>query len=270
MVCVCGGVCGGESSSGSQGCCGAGRSWGLDQVVVGYCGAAAAHGRTALVASVHAKQDSTSWDGAGCGLYALRSAHSLPCCPWLALRQEITPEKAIEILRRISDEDCRILGFDPKYSRPDWMILQAGALLPFSSWFVQQRRPLLRPACCSRGSAAGADAAAVRRLVQSITALRYAASNQPVLSIPNLPVSPGAARAAAAGAPQRADGLQRARGRRPDAPAGGNHQGQQPPAQAGGERRAAAHHLRVCAAAADAHHGVGGGVPAWLPGQVAG
>ncbi|PSC72236.1 DNA-directed RNA polymerase II subunit 1 [Micractinium conductrix] len=37
---------------------------------------------------------------------------------------EITPEKAIEILRRISDEDCRILGFDPKYSRPDWMILQ--------------------------------------------------------------------------------------------------------------------------------------------------
>jgi hypothetical protein len=37
--------------------------------------------------------------------------------------QEITPEKAIEILKRISDEDCKALGLDPHYSRPDWMIL---------------------------------------------------------------------------------------------------------------------------------------------------
>jgi hypothetical protein len=37
--------------------------------------------------------------------------------------QEITPEKAIEILKRISDEDCKALGLDPQYSRPDWMIL---------------------------------------------------------------------------------------------------------------------------------------------------
>ncbi|KAL4452229.1 hypothetical protein ABPG75_007891 [Micractinium tetrahymenae] len=36
---------------------------------------------------------------------------------------EITPEKALEILKRISDEDCRALGFDPQYSRPDFMIL---------------------------------------------------------------------------------------------------------------------------------------------------
>lgn len=36
---------------------------------------------------------------------------------------EITPEKAMEILRRISDDDCRVLGFDPRNCRPDWMIL---------------------------------------------------------------------------------------------------------------------------------------------------
>lgn len=41
----------------------------------------------------------------------------------LATWQEITPEKALEILRRISDEDCRALGFDPRFSRPDFMIL---------------------------------------------------------------------------------------------------------------------------------------------------
>ena len=43
--------------------------------------------------------------------------------PLPPLPQEITPEKALEILRRISDDDCRILGFDPRYSRPDWMVL---------------------------------------------------------------------------------------------------------------------------------------------------
>jgi len=38
-------------------------------------------------------------------------------------KQEISAERALEILRRISDEDCEILGFNPKFSRPDWMIL---------------------------------------------------------------------------------------------------------------------------------------------------
>lgn len=36
---------------------------------------------------------------------------------------EMTAEKAHEILRRISDEDCEALGFNVKFSRPDWMIL---------------------------------------------------------------------------------------------------------------------------------------------------
>ncbi len=38
-------------------------------------------------------------------------------------KQEVTAEKAHEILRAISDEDCRALGFDPRYARPDWLIL---------------------------------------------------------------------------------------------------------------------------------------------------
>lgn len=38
-------------------------------------------------------------------------------------KQEISAERAHEILRRISDEDCRALGFNTKYARPDWFIL---------------------------------------------------------------------------------------------------------------------------------------------------
>lgn len=37
--------------------------------------------------------------------------------------QEVTAEKAHEILKGISDEDCIALGFHPKHARPDWMIL---------------------------------------------------------------------------------------------------------------------------------------------------
>ena len=37
--------------------------------------------------------------------------------------QELTAERAHEILKRISDDDCEALGFNVKYARPDWMIL---------------------------------------------------------------------------------------------------------------------------------------------------
>ncbi len=26
-------------------------------------------------------------------------------------------------MKRISDEECRALGFDPQWARPDWMVL---------------------------------------------------------------------------------------------------------------------------------------------------
>lgn len=38
-------------------------------------------------------------------------------------KQELTAAHAYEILKRISDEDCRAMGFNTKYTRPDWMIL---------------------------------------------------------------------------------------------------------------------------------------------------
>ena len=37
--------------------------------------------------------------------------------------QELTAARAYEILKRISEEDCRAMGFNTKYVRPDWMIL---------------------------------------------------------------------------------------------------------------------------------------------------
>jgi len=41
----------------------------------------------------------------------------------LADMQELTAERAHEILKRISGDDCEALGFNVKYARPDWMIL---------------------------------------------------------------------------------------------------------------------------------------------------
>lgn len=38
-------------------------------------------------------------------------------------RAYLSPEKALSLLKRISDEDALAMGFDPLYSRPEWMIL---------------------------------------------------------------------------------------------------------------------------------------------------
>ena len=35
----------------------------------------------------------------------------------------LTAERVHKIFKRISDEECEILGMNPKYSRPDWMIV---------------------------------------------------------------------------------------------------------------------------------------------------
>ena len=34
----------------------------------------------------------------------------------------ITPEICYKILKNINDIDCELLGFSPKYSRPEWLI----------------------------------------------------------------------------------------------------------------------------------------------------
>ena len=46
---------------------------------------------------------------------------------------EITPQKVLTIFSRISDNDCFLLGFYPKYSHPAWMIIQNISCMPSSS-----------------------------------------------------------------------------------------------------------------------------------------
>lgn len=49
---------------------------------------------------------------------------------WKELNEEsqerkisLSAERVHEIFKRISDEDCKVLGFNPQYTRPDWMII---------------------------------------------------------------------------------------------------------------------------------------------------
>ncbi|KAG2501690.1 hypothetical protein HYH03_000192 [Edaphochlamys debaryana] len=39
-------------------------------------------------------------------------------------KQEVPAARALEILKRIPPEDCKALGFDCRFTRPDWMIIQ--------------------------------------------------------------------------------------------------------------------------------------------------
>ena len=42
----------------------------------------------------------------------------------------ITPEMALKIFKRISDDDVQFMGFSPTWSRPDWMVCQVLAVPP--------------------------------------------------------------------------------------------------------------------------------------------
>lgn len=46
------------------------------------------------------------------------------------LTMRLTPEIALKVFRRISDEDVSFMGFSPIWSRPDWMICQVLAVPP--------------------------------------------------------------------------------------------------------------------------------------------
>ncbi|KAG2453789.1 hypothetical protein HYH02_001998 [Chlamydomonas schloesseri] len=39
-------------------------------------------------------------------------------------KQELTAARALEIMKRIPVEDCKAMGFDCRFTRPDWMIIQ--------------------------------------------------------------------------------------------------------------------------------------------------
>ena len=45
-------------------------------------------------------------------------------------KQVITAEKALSIVKNISDEDCHILGLDPEHAHPSWFILQVMPVPP--------------------------------------------------------------------------------------------------------------------------------------------
>jgi DNA-directed RNA polymerase II subunit RPB1 len=58
---------------------------------------------------------------------------------WLIDKQTVFPQvittmhllkQVLNVLKRISDEDCLLLGLNPKYARPDWMILQVLPIPP--------------------------------------------------------------------------------------------------------------------------------------------
>ncbi|XGW22124.1 hypothetical protein V3C99_004806 [Haemonchus contortus] len=59
----------------------------------------------------------------------------------------LTAERALEIFKQISDEDCVILGMDPRYARPDWMICTVLPVPPLA----------VRPAVVTFGSARNQD-----------------------------------------------------------------------------------------------------------------
>ena len=52
-----------------------------------------------------------------------------------------------EILKRVSDADCRALGFDPTYARPDWFVITVLAVPP----------PCVRPSVAFKGGARSSD-----------------------------------------------------------------------------------------------------------------
>lgn len=55
----------------------------------------------------------------------------------------LSPERVHEIFKRISDEEDLILGMDPKYARPEWMIVTVLPVPPLA----------VRPAVVMQGSA---------------------------------------------------------------------------------------------------------------------
>ncbi|KAB1201777.1 DNA-directed RNA polymerase II subunit 1 [Morella rubra] len=59
-------------------------------------------------------------------------------------KQTLTPEKVLSVLKRISDEDCQLLGLNPKFARPDWMILQVLPIPPPPDDLTHQLAMIIR------------------------------------------------------------------------------------------------------------------------------
>ena len=55
----------------------------------------------------------------------------------------LSAERVLEIFKNISDEECECLGMEPRFSRPDWMVVTVLPVPPLS----------VRPAVVMHGSA---------------------------------------------------------------------------------------------------------------------
>ena len=55
----------------------------------------------------------------------------------------VMAERVLEIFKNISDEDCKVLGLDPQFSRPDWMLVTCLPVPPLA----------VRPTVVMHGSA---------------------------------------------------------------------------------------------------------------------
>ena len=44
--------------------------------------------------------------------------------------RELSADECLKIFNKISDEDCKLLGFDPQYAKPGWMIIKNLAVCP--------------------------------------------------------------------------------------------------------------------------------------------
>ena len=45
-------------------------------------------------------------------------------------KKQLTAERVLEVFKRITDEDSLVLGMDPRFSRPDWMIVTVLPVAP--------------------------------------------------------------------------------------------------------------------------------------------
>ena len=88
----------------------------------------------------------------GCGRYQpkLRKIGLEITAEWKEINEEsqerkiiVSAERALEIFKNMSDDDCRIIGIDPNYSRPDSMIITVLPVPPLP----------VRPAVVMHGSA---------------------------------------------------------------------------------------------------------------------
>lgn len=76
----------------------------------------------------------------------------------------LTAEKVYAVLKRISDDDCRRMGLNPEYARPDWMCVTVLPVPP----------PAVRPSIQVDGSSRGEDDLTYKLadIIKSNTSLR--------------------------------------------------------------------------------------------------